>query len=380
MFQFLDAVSISGTKETAEGYLIADAFAVRTGTQIYAGHEVGKPTLSTVTVYRPESEVFHKDTLQSFSHVPITNDHPPVAVTSDNWKKYSIGESSTDILRDGEKMKIPVILKDKVAINDAKSGKRELSAGYSCDLEFVDGVTPDGIAFQAIQRNIRANHIALVARGRAGPEFRIGDSKSSSWGLTPLNTQTFDRELPAMEKFVIDGITIETTTQGVQALTKLQQQLDAHLADKSKITTDHTSAIVVKDTEIGSLKLQLADAEKKIPTAETLDKMVADRLVIVDQAKKLAPKLVTTGLSDAELRRAAVVAKYGEELVKDSSEAEIAGMFKAAVKDADTNGDPLRKVMLQADGSTVKLQQVNDNGQAEYETRLTDAWKTPAVS
>lgn len=370
MFRFLDAVSIAGTKETQEGYLIADAFAVRTGTQIYAGYEVGKPELSKVTIYRPDTEVFSQDTLQSFSHVPVTNDHPIVPVTADNWKDLAVGETSTDILRDGHRMKIPLILKDKDAIAAVKGGKRELSAGYSCDLEFVDGVTPEGVPYNAIQRNIRANHVAIVARGRAGPDFKIGDS-IPTWGLTPQTTN--DREIPQMEKFVIDGITIETTPQGAQALTKMQDKLTVAVNDKAALATTHASAIALLDTEIGALKIKLSDAEKKVPDVTVLDQMVADRLVVVDQAKKIAPNLVVKGLSDAEIKRAAVVAKYGETVVGDASEAEVSGMFKTAVLDKST-GDPLRKNLMQSDKAPTPVD-LSDNGQTAYEDRLSNAWK-----
>lgn len=372
MFRFLDAVNIKGTKTTAEGFLVADAFAVRTGTQIYAGYEVGKPELPTVVVFRSEEEVFKKDTLQSFSHVPVTNDHPSVPVTAENWKDYAVGETSTDILRDGEKMKIPLVLKDCNVIADVQAGKRELSAGYSCDLIFEDGVAPDGTKYQAKQVNIRANHVAVVQRGRAGSDFRIGDSEPFKWGLTPINTN--DTELPEMEKFVIDGITIDTTPQGAQALNKMQKQLADSAANLSQLTADHAAAIATKDKEIGELTVKLADALKAVPTPAMLEKMTADRAVVLDQAKRIAPNLVTTGLSDADIRRGAMAAYMGDEVVKDASDAVVEGMFKVAT--ADKAGDPMRTHVMQVD-HTRNQQQVSDNGQGDYEASLRDAWKKP---
>src|SRR5690606_27126345 len=63
-------------------------------------------------------------------------------------------------------------------IADIDKGKRELSCGYSCDLEHVPGEWIDprtGVAhrYDAIQRNIRGNHVAVVSKGRAGPEARV---------------------------------------------------------------------------------------------------------------------------------------------------------------------------------------------------------------
>ncbi|MBP2238095.1 hypothetical protein J2Z31_004622 [Sinorhizobium kostiense] len=52
--RFIDASTIAGTRRTADGYLVADVRTARTGIQLYAGHEVGKPQMQVVKVYRPE--------------------------------------------------------------------------------------------------------------------------------------------------------------------------------------------------------------------------------------------------------------------------------------------------------------------------------------
>ena len=45
---------------------------------------------------------------------------------------------------------------------------RELSCGYKLNLDETPGITPDGQHYDAIQRDIRYNHLAVVQRGRAG--------------------------------------------------------------------------------------------------------------------------------------------------------------------------------------------------------------------
>lgn len=368
MQRFLDSVTLSGVKETAEGYLVADAFAVRTGIQRYAGHEVGRPNDVFIDVYRPESEVFSTATLQSFSHVPITNDHPAEAVTSDNWKDLAVGEASTEVLRDGAKMKIPLVLKDQSAIAAVRGGKRELSAGYSCELDFTDGVTADGHSYQAVQRNIRANHIALVKRGRAGSDFRIGDNAdATNWGAAPLTT---DRESPTMNlrKILMDGISIETTDQGAEAITKLQGQLNDALGKTEKSDL----VIADKDNEIGRLKIELKAAQDAKPTGAALDKMVADRATLITAASKIAKDTKFEGMADAEIRRTAVAKAFGDDMVKDASDDQIVGMFKAATRDNAAGGDPVHQALHQRDTAPINL---GDNGRAAYEKRLGNAWK-----
>ncbi|GES45816.1 hypothetical protein RsS62_50680 [Rhizobium dioscoreae] len=89
---FTDTVTVAGTRRTGDGYLVADARIARTGIQTYAGAEIGKPEMPTVRIYRPGGEVFSEDTLKSAAHRPVTNEHPPEMVTSENWKKYAVGE------------------------------------------------------------------------------------------------------------------------------------------------------------------------------------------------------------------------------------------------------------------------------------------------
>lgn len=348
MVNFTDSAAISGVKVTQEGYLIADAYTVRTGIQVYLGSEVGRPDLATVNVYRPEAEVFHKDSVASFSHVPVTMDHPQVAVDSSNWGKLAKGEASAEVMRDGERLRIPLIVKDAAAIQSIQAGKRQLSAGYSCDLDFADGVTPDGTPYQAIQRNIRANHIAIVQNGRAGADFRIGDSAASNWGAAPIpQVKLSDKEKAMSTRIVmVDGLPIETTDAGALAIEKLTKDRDTALAAQKSLADGTKVALEAKDTEIGTLKVEVKKLQDAQPNGAVLDALVAARTALVDTARKLVKDLNPAGLTDAAIRRAVVVAKLGEETVKDSSEAEISGMFKALSKDAGNAPDPVQNALV----------------------------------
>ncbi|WP_139812758.1 DUF2213 domain-containing protein, partial [Ensifer aridi] len=182
--KFTDLAPIAGTRRTADGYLVADVRTARTGVQLYAGHEVGKAEMQVVKVYRPEDQVFDKASLGSYAHKPVTNDHPAEAVTADNWKALSVGSVGDEVARDGEFVRVPLIVMDAAAIKAIDEGKRELSAGYTCDLAWEPGTTPEGEKYDAIQKDIRINHVAIVQRGRAGSEARIGDGVRS-WGAAP---------------------------------------------------------------------------------------------------------------------------------------------------------------------------------------------------
>lgn len=169
-----DTVSMGGVHRTAEGYLLANARASRSGIQQYMGSELGRPDLGMVNVYRPEAEVFARSSLDTFSKLPITVDHPSTPVDAKNWRQLAVGTTGDEVLRDGEHLKIGLKITDIEAVQAIEAGKRELSVGYEAEIDWQDGIAPDGTPYQAVQRNIRANHIAVVAQGRARTA-RIGD-------------------------------------------------------------------------------------------------------------------------------------------------------------------------------------------------------------
>lgn len=174
---FVDRAPIESVRRLPDGRLAAVVKFARSGTQTYLGSEVGRPDLASVTVYRPEDEVFHEDAMASFAHKSITLGHPSEPVTAENWKRLSVGFTEGRVARNGAFLEIPMMVADAGAISAIDSGTaRQLSAGYSCELQWGDGVAPDGTSYQAKQVGIKANHIAIVAEARGGPELRIGDA------------------------------------------------------------------------------------------------------------------------------------------------------------------------------------------------------------
>src|SRR5512145_873499 len=143
---FVDSAKIGSVKKTQDGFLTARARAVRSGIQLYRASELGDMAIAagfnandTVRVMRPEDEVFAADSVATFNHAPVTINHPTEMVDADNWKALAVGEVGNKVMRDGEFLALDLILKDAAAIAAVKSGKKELSAGYTAEIEFVDG-------------------------------------------------------------------------------------------------------------------------------------------------------------------------------------------------------------------------------------------------
>lgn len=312
---FTDIVTVAGTRRTGDGYLVADARIARTGIQSYSGVEIGRPEMHAVRIYRPGAEVFSDDTLKSAAHRPVTNEHPPEMVTSENWKKYSVGQTGDEIAGEGIFLRVPLMVSDEAAIQDIESGKQELSAGYVCEVDFTPGVTPLGEAYDAVQRNIRINHIAIVRRGRAGSKVRIGDA-AAPWGCSPLaaprpisDHHQSKEGMMSTKTIMIDGVEIEVSDQAAGILTMLQQRLaDAEAA--------HQKAIAILD----ALKAEL-------PSDAEIDRKAEARADLIGLARTIVGNIKISGLTDAAIRKAVVIAKAGESAVQGRSEAYIDARF-----------------------------------------------------
>jgi hypothetical protein len=331
--QFTDAVAVAGKpRRTADGYLIAEAKCVRTGIQLYLGDEVGKPEMKVVRVYRAPEQVSDAASLQTFSHAPITVDHPAEPVTAENVKALAVGEVSTAAKWDGEWVTLPLIVKDAAAIQSVEGGKRELSAGYTCELEFTPGMTADGEAYDAVQKNIRINHLALVDRARAGSQARIGDG--AQWGPAPITPEKEESMTTTLKTVTVDGIPVEVTDQGAIVIATLQKRLEDATTASAKVLADHAAALAAKDAEIAKKDAEIDGLKAKIVDAAALDKLVASRANLVTLAKAIAKDVKTDGLTDAAIRRAVVTAKLGDAAVKDKPDAYIDARFEILAEDA----------------------------------------------
>jgi hypothetical protein len=362
----IDTVSLGDARTTADGYMVADAKIARTGIQQYSGAEMGRPDLSVVRVFRPEAEVFHADALASMAHRPITVNHPTEAVTAANWKRHSVGQTGGDVARDGDYVRVPLVLMDQKAIDAVKGGKRQLSVGYSAEIDWTAGQTADGQSYDAVQRTVRGNHLAIVDQARAGPACRIGDGWSAP-------QEVGDRDMPDLKKITLDGLTIEVTDQGYEAIIKLQKAITDGDAAKAKAEKDLADAVTAHATAIGTKDGEIAGLRKQIPDAAALDKLVSDRAALVDGARKvLGTTYDPAGKSAADIKRAVATKAFGDESVKDQADAYVDGLFAAALKSAGgASVDPLRKVL--GDGTRTA-----DASAAAYEKSVADlnAWRT----
>lgn len=164
-----DVGTIRSARLNAQGFLILDGHASRVGVQKYR--------LADGSVRRelrlPE-DVQAQKSLDGFEGIVVTDDHPSEMVTARNARRYQAGFVQGPGVADGDLVKIGIVITDAALIDKVqKQNKRQLSVGYNVDLEMTAGVHPVYGEYDAIQRNIRPNHQAVVDEGRAGPRASL---------------------------------------------------------------------------------------------------------------------------------------------------------------------------------------------------------------
>lgn len=186
MEQRFDSIPLSDTYFTPEGYLIDNPILTRVG--IFEYHN---PDGTIRRELRLPEEVFAAESLASYKGKPVILTHEAGLVDVDNVQQEHIGTILSEGIQDGDNVRAQIVIHDAESLD---YGLRELSLGYTQTPDKTPGVW-NGQPYDAIQRNIQINHLALVEKARAGEQARLnidGEeqggnqmSKARKDGLTP---------------------------------------------------------------------------------------------------------------------------------------------------------------------------------------------------
>lgn len=266
----LDSLPLHGAYFTTEGYLIDRPILTSTGIFEYIN-----PDGSVRYELRLPEEVFAEESLASYQGKPVIITHDAEYVTKDNVQSESIGTILSKGYQDGSDVRVQIIIHDTDAMKEC--GLKELSLGYDLDLEETSGEW-NGQHYDAIQRNIRVNHLALVREARAGDQARLNidsrDKKSILKGGKAMKknptSKTPAKKTPANRK---DGIlTPDELTQGIVEYKKRRAERLAAKADNEG-KADNPDVISAKpaipnaDNDNGEESVAVKPAELALPTA-----------------------------------------------------------------------------------------------------------------
>lgn len=169
----LDAMPMPRAYFTPEGFLKDKP--VLTSTGIF---EYTNPDGSIRRELRLPQDVFSPESLRSYKGKPVVVSHDAGLIDKDNVAENQIGTILSEGERSGDDVRAEIIIHDTDAMKSA--GFKELSLGYNLDLDETPGEW-QGQRYDAVQKNIRINHLALVKEARAGEQARLNmDSRDNA--------------------------------------------------------------------------------------------------------------------------------------------------------------------------------------------------------
>lgn len=282
--------------------MVAPCSIARTGIMYYRAGDcgelfAGRDPDSVVKVLTSEEELFKQDSLDSYFSAPVTIGHPDVDVSIHNSSELRKGHLNGTPHKEGTELCGTLVVDDAGAIELIGNGTSELSSGHTCTLRLADADAD----WDAEKINIRANHIAIVKRGRAG-SARIADGDN-------MKLQELKALLKDEYSIDVDGLLAKVE----KAKTKLgdaktyKEEAEAKLADTVKV-----------QAKLDDVEAKLADALAQVPSQESIDAQVEQRVGFVAQVHSLNDSIECAGKSAIDIKREVVAAKYADINLDDS--------------------------------------------------------------
>lgn len=375
-----------GVRSTPQGGLCVEAAVARTGVLDYSDGT------RSWREYRPEEEVFAADSLATLRGAVVTDEHPAALVTPETFASVARGNALGDPRRDGGLVVADLMVQDADLCRKVLAGeRREVSCGYTCEVEQTPGVTPEGERYDAIQRRIRHNHVALLApgEGRSGPEVSL----RMDGAATEVRRIDAAKGLSMKRTIKIRGVEFRLDDDD-KALDekKIAIAQDAIDGAEKKADADGAELAAVKDALMGALqkvaaleaKQAAATAAQPAPVTEDMvpedvqDAIIARRGTLrADAAKVLGTEAKLDGLKADEIRKA-VVAKAHPEMKLDGLSADtLRGMYEVVIASAAQRNDALGAARAPlAPPTKGERTDADDATPAGLARRTADAWKS----
>jgi hypothetical protein len=336
---------LDGPKLLPNGWLRANAHISRVGIQEYRR---GDGTMQREL--RPPETVFDQESLDSFAMVPVTDEHPPEGVlTAENTGRYQRGHLGESVKPAGDRVRASILVTDGDLVKSILAGKQELSCGYTCELDPTPGEW-QGKRYDAVQRRVRGNHVAVVNRGRAGSSVRL--QLDTADGVS-IGGDRDDEHAPGEQpqsaeehtvKIKIDGVEFEVSEQVAQAVAKLQAKTDEALTELGKTEKSLREQLAAEKGRADALDAKVKEVEKA--RADAADpKRVAEavkvRVALLTQARKVLDAKEAEKLDEQDelgIRKAVVAKRFPGMKLDGQEEAYVRAAYDSAIIDAGEQG------------------------------------------
>lgn len=295
-----DSGQVLNPHRTDDGILLCDAIFARDGVLEYRS-----PGGKKRREFRPPEE--NQKAIAEFGLASLTLEHPTGLVD----------ESNGDRLRKGISLQTPryVVVPGKggfvtgqiaVMSRDAQDAVRrgdasEISAGYKCRIEETPGVwfnpaTGQSERYDAIQRDIKVNHIALTRLGRAGPSVKVlgrfdsADLEDNDLAYQvdaapePPYSNLFNQEEPMSTNGYTPLATLNLPGGSVQVPQEVFNMISPLLARNDSAVNNLEAELEEAEDRADSAEAALADVQGQVQYKDGMIEALRDRL---DQAESL---------------------------------------------------------------------------------------------
>jgi len=197
------------------------------------------------------------------------------------------------------------------------------------EYEYFDIVNSDicRICFESYDPNIYVNMDAQIFEPILKDE---GFNVSERTPLVPITDQDKGNK---MATIIVDGLSVDTTEQGAQAINKLLADRAAANTALDAANSSHKIALDAANTEIGKLTAEIQTLKDGALKPADIDKLVTERSDVLAVVKNLDAAFVSDGKSISDLKRHAISKAFPNLDTKGKEDAFIDGVYSTIPKE-----------------------------------------------
>jgi hypothetical protein len=341
----IDKLKLGKVSETANGFLKGRAAATRTGVFEYYNLDGTKRF-----ELRHPDEVLKPESLESLKSLPITNDHPKELVNSDNATELSVGMTGETVSIKDDHVMVSLNITDKHAITAIKRGKQELSCGYTVNVIPEIGEY-NGQKYTHIQKDINYNHLAIVAKGRAGDDVRLNldgafmqceEIKEIKEDMTTKTDNNVEAEIEKLAETVAQEVTGIDIPKAVEGLEEVEKAVEGEVTESEVIANNDSLYSTIE-------KLKAENEElKKVNIDSLVIEKTKQRAILLNKASTVIHIDSIIDKTEREIMEAVIAFRLATNKdFSDKSDDYMAGRFDSIIEDSQFS--PIKRQMTNID-------------------------------